>query len=301
MTKKAEILMGLPLSGKTTYIESLDKKDYDVIVSADVIKEEHPDYDPENAHLIHQYSVKEAERLMNEYSDLGYNIIMDSGSINNSYSKRIINMLKSKGYFIKLTHVKTPLLVCLDRNKERTRKVPEGEIISKSHREKAQFFKLSNLVDKVRVIDYFTNEHIFIDMDGVLAGQTTIPRINNQIDFVNSEVFVYQPPVEPVIDKFKELHEAGHTLYILSAIPTSISLSEKNGWLDKYFPIVPKERRFYVNQGIHKSEMLEGLRVKFKLNKNQVTLVDDYHNTLYDVLERRMNPMHISEFLTYKF
>lgn len=300
LEKKAIILMGLPLAGKTSWINSQDLKDY-IVVSADMIKEEHPDYDPENAHKLHQYSVEKAEDSMNIHSDYSRNIIMDSGSINNSYSKRIISMLKSKGYRVKLVHIKTPLLVCLDRNKERTRKVPEKEIIFKAQKENSQFFKLSEIVDEIEVVNYFTNEHIFIDMDGVLAAQTTLPKINGEIDFVNSEVFVYQKPVVPVIEKFKQLHEKGHTLYILSAIPTSISLEEKNDWLDKHFSIVPKERRFYVNQGKHKSEMLDDLRRKFKLNKNQVTLVDDYHNTLYDVLNRKMNPMHISEFLTFNF
>lgn len=300
LEKKAIILMGLPLAGKTSWINSQDLKEY-IVVSADTIKEEHPDYDPENAYKLHQYSVEKAEESMNRHSDYGRNIIMDSGSINNSYSKRIIAMLKSKGYQVKLVHVKTPLLVCLDRNKERTRKVPEKEIIFKAQKENSQFFKLSEIVDEIEVVNYFTNEHIFIDMDGVLAAQTTLPKINGEIDFVNSEVFVYQKPVTPVIEKFKNLHEKGHTLYILSAIPTSISLEEKNEWLDKYFSIVPKERRFYVNQGKHKSEMLDDLRRKFKLSRNQVTLVDDYHNTLYDVLNRRMNPMHISEFLTFNF
>lgn len=300
MEKKAIILMGLPLAGKTSWINSQKLDDY-IVVSADVIKEEHPDYDPENAHKLHEYSVEKAEESMNRHSDYGRNIIMDSGSINNSYSKRIINMLKSKDYQVKLVHIKTPLLVCLDRNKERARKVPEKEIIFKAQKENSQFFKLSEMVDDVEVFNYFTNEHIFIDMDGVLAAQTTLPKINGEIDFVNSEVFVYQKPVLPVIEKFKQLHKMGHTLYILSAIPTSISLEEKNDWLDKNFSIIPKERRFYVNQGKHKSEMLDDLRHKFKLKKNQVTLVDDYHNTLYDVLERKMNPMHISEFLTFNF
>jgi len=301
MSKKAIILMGLPLSGKTSWINSQDLTKWDVIVSADEIKEKHPDYDPNQAHKLHDYSVREAEMEMIKYSDLGLNIIMDGGSINNSYTIRIIDMLKSKNYSVKLVHIKTPLLVCLDRNRERVRKVPEEEIIKKARKETQQFYRLKDIVDEVDVHNYFTNEHIFIDMDGVLASQTTLPIINGEIDFVNSKVFKYQEPVMPVINKFKELQKKGHTLYILSAIPNSISYEEKNEWLDKHFSIVPKENRFYVNQGRHKAEMLENLRQKFKLSKQQVTLVDDYHNTLYDVLNRKMNPMHISEFLTFNF
>jgi len=238
---------------------------------------------------------------MKLYSDSKHNIIMDGGSINNSYTMRIINMLQVKGYSVKLVHVKTPLLVCLDRNLERVRKVPREEIIFKAQREKKQFNKLRELVDELEVVEYFTNEHIFIDMDGVLAAQTTLPIIDGKIDFVDSEVFIHQEPVMQVIKKFRKLAEAGHKLYVLSAMPTSISYKEKMAWLDENFDIVPEENRFFVNQGQHKAEMLNDLRKMLKLGKHQVTLVDDTHTTLYDVLEAKMNPMHVSEFLTYKF
>lgn len=299
--KKAIIMMGLPLSGKTTWInEQRDLLDY-FIVSADAIKEQHPDYKPDKAHLLHEYSVQRAEALMNNYAFSGHNLVMDSGSINNSYTVRIINMLHDRGYSVKLVHIKTPLLVCLDRNIERERKVPREEIIYKAQRERKQFNRLKEIVDEVEVVEYFTNEHIFIDMDGVIAAQTTLPIMDGRIDFVNSEVFTHQEPVMPVIDKLNSLANMGYTLYILSAAPTSISIQEKNDWLDKHFPIVPHERRFFVNQGRHKAEMLGDLRKKFKLDKRQVTLVDDYHTTLYNVLEDKMHPLHVSEFLTFDF
>ena len=299
--KKAIILMGLPLSGKSTWISNqVDISNY-IIVSADTIKETHPEYNPNKAYLLHRFSVDEAENLMNVYSNKGYNLIMDGGGINNSYTLRIINMLRSKGYLIKLVHVRTPLLVCLDRNELRERKVPKEEIVIKAQKEKKQFHILSEIVDEIEIAEYFTNKNIFVDMDGVLAAQTTLPVIDGKIDFVNSGVFTYQEPVMPVIEKLNELHNQGYNLYVLSAIPTSISLDEKNRWLDKYFPIVPKEKRFFVNQGKHKAEMLDNLRQMLKLDKRDVTLVDDYHDTLYSVLNLRMNPLHISEFLTHKF
>ena len=299
--KNAIILMGLPLAGKSTWIkEQTNLSDYK-IVSAEEIKINQIGYSPDKAYLFHEYSVNVAKELMTFYSDLEHDLIMDSGSINNSYSQEIINMLKSKDYKIKLVHIKTPLLICLDRNKIRDRKVPNEEIIKKSQIETKQFNKLKLIVDEYEVIDYFTNEHIFIDMDGVLASQTTLPIIDGKIDFVNSEIFKHQLPVMPVIEKFKSLNDKGYKLYILSAIPNSFSLKEKEEWLDEHFNIIPKENRFFVNQGKHKAEMLNDIRKMLKLKKQQITLVDDYHTTLYDVLESRMNPMHISEFLTYNF
>jgi predicted kinase len=294
--KHAILMMGLPLAGKSSWINKNLPGGFTVI-SADAIKEAHPDYNPLRAEDLHEYSVAQAEQQLTEKIALGDDVLLDGGSINNSYTVRIIERLKAHGYHIRLVHVKTPLLVCLDRNNRRERKVPAEEIAKKSAKENAQFHRLSALVDEVEVVNYFTNEHIFIDMDGVLAAQSTLPKFKGELDFVNSQIFTHQAPVAPIIEKCRELHEAGRTLYILSAAPTSISLEEKHEWLDRHVAFIPKERRFFVNQGRHKAEMLEGLRNKFKLDKQQVTLVDDYHNTLYDVLERKMNPIHPSEFL----
>lgn len=291
--------MGLPLAGKTTWInENIPMNQY--IVSADRIKETHPDYNPDDCEVLHEYSVSEAEKMMNELSDGQYDIIMDSGSINNRYTKRIIAMLKSKSYYVELVHVKTPYDVCLQRNKLRERKVPESAIIDKAIRENAQFYKLVELVDKVVVVNYFTNKNLFIDMDGVICALSTLPIINGEIDFVNSEIYKYLPPVTQVLDKLKILSNEGYNIYVLSATPNSFSVIEKNEWLDKHFPI-PKEYRYFVNQGKHKAEMLENLSVYLKLEKRNITMVDDMHDTLYSVKKRGMNSMHVSEFLIHKF
>ena len=299
--KKAIILMGLPNSGKTTWIkENINPTIYN-IVSADDLKENHKDYDPDNVtEELHEWSVFEAEKQVITLSDLEQNILLDGGSINNRYSVRIITMLKDKGYHITLVHVKTPYKVCIERNKLRERKVPEKAITDKALKELPQFHRLAELVDETEVSDYFSNQNIFVDMDGVIAAQTTLPIINNEIDFANGEVHKWQKPVKPVIDKLIELDNMGYTLYILSATANSIAYDEKQEWLDKYFNI-PRERRFFVNQGRHKAEMLDNLSRKFKLNKRDVLLIDDFHDILYKVKDRGMNSMHPSEFLTHDF
>ena len=142
---KAILFIGLPSSGKTTYIENNQLNNDYKIVSADEIKASHPDFNPKDPEPLHQWSVKEAERLMNEYSDQKINICMDSGGVNNSYSLRIINMLKDKGYYIKIIHMDTPLDVCLERNRNRERFVPEEAIIEKS-------YKIDSCVEKQKSI-----------------------------------------------------------------------------------------------------------------------------------------------------
>jgi len=299
----AIITLGLPLSGKTTEIKKrinsgiLDAYEF---ISADEMKENHPDYDPNDAEPLHEWSVSEAEKTIDSCIALKTSFVFDSGSINNRYTIRIMNKLIEADFRIHLIYVKTPYTVCLERNKKRTRKVPEKAITDKALKEVSQFHKLKKLADLVTIVDYFTYEHIFVDMDGVLAAQSTLPIINGKIDFVNGEIHKWQAPVQPVIDKLNLLKLAGKKIHILSATPNSFSTEEKNKWLDEYFNI-PKEDRYFVNQGRHKAEMLDNLRRRMKLDHSQVVLVDDVHSTLTTVAELGMRPMHISEFLTHKF
>jgi len=149
--KKAILFIGLPGSGKSTYIRQNIYGSTYMIVDADKIKETHPDFDPNAPETVHQWSVKKAEEEMNRLSDIGYNICMDSGGVNNSYQLRIINMLKQKGYHIELIYMDTPLEICLERNRFRRRKVPEHAIIEKSQ-------KLLNCLEKqLPLIDKFTH------------------------------------------------------------------------------------------------------------------------------------------------
>lgn len=301
--KKATILMGLPLSGKTTWFEEMVDQgmfnDY-LYISADVFKTTHPEYNPNNSEKLHEWSVTEAENVLITAGLDNKDIIFDSGSINNRYTFRIIDFLNKQGYYITLVHIKTPYSVCLERNKRRERKIPEKAITDKALKEISQFYKIEEMVDDVIVVDYFTNYHIFVDMDGVIAAQSTLPIINNEIDFVNGEIHRWQKPVSQMINILNDLSNIGHDIYILSATPNSFSTQEKNDWLDEHFDINPN-KRFFVNQGRHKAEMLENLTRKFKFEKTDVLLVDDIHETLYKVKDKGMNAMHISEFLTYNW
>ena len=150
--KNSILFIGLPGSGKTTFIQN-NIRDYN-IVDADQIKISHPDWDPLCPELVHDWSVKKAEEEMNRLSDLGVNICMDSGGVNNRYSIRIINMLKSKGYNVELIHMDTPLDICLKRNFERDRKVPECVITDKSKMIDKCVDQQKKLVHKYRKVEY---------------------------------------------------------------------------------------------------------------------------------------------------
>lgn len=296
------MLAGLPLAGKTTWIrenEELLPKNFEYI-SADVLKESHKEYDPNKAELLHEWSVKAAKTELQGCSTKGYNIVFDTGSINNNYTINILKELRDKNYNIVIVHVKTPYKICLERNKLRTRKVPENNITDKALKEISQIYKIAEYADRLITIDYFTNAHIFVDMDGVIAAQSALPIIDGEIDFVNGEIHRWQEPVELVINKLKALEARGTQLYILSATPNSFSSEEKHEWLDNHFNI-SRNKRFFVNQGKHKAEMLDNLRRRMKMEKRDVTLIEDTHSTIRDVVDRGMNGIHISEFLTTKF
>ena len=157
--KKAILFIGLPGSGKTTIVRRDYSKNF-IVVSADEIKQKHPNYNPADPEPLHQWSVKEAETQMNLLSDQGVSICMDSGGVNNSYSLRIIKMLKSKGYHITLVYVEAPLEICLKRNQKRERKVPEAAIIEKSKMIASCLEKQKSLVDDYILIPY-TEERKF--------------------------------------------------------------------------------------------------------------------------------------------
>jgi hypothetical protein len=67
---------------------------------------------------LHQWSVKKGRELMIDLSDKGVDICMDSGGVNNSYSLRIMNMLKIKD-IIYTCLCRYTLDVCIEKEKKR--------------------------------------------------------------------------------------------------------------------------------------------------------------------------------------
>ena len=292
--KKAVLFIGLPGSGKTTIIKE-QYSNYNV-VSADVIKETHPDYDPKNSEKIHEWSVSEAEKQMGLLSDKGKDICMDSGGVNNSYSLRIMSMLKSKGYHLTLVYVDTPVHVCFERNKSRERQVPEAAIFDKAQKLEDCLIKQKLVVDNFIHIPYFTNKNIFIDMDGVLAHYQKLVRDERgNVDYVNHNIFLRGLPVKPVIDtlyKFKDSR-----MFILSASPNSFCNKQKTDWLKEHFPIVQEDDIIFVGKAEYKPIILGQLLQKYKIDKKDCTFIDDFHDLLIGGLNLGINAMHPSELL----
>ena len=300
----AVIMFGLPAAGKSTWIDSYLKEFPETkVVCADKIKEKIMGYNPEFSYLVHQESVELAKREVLRLATLAEDrILMDGGGINNNYTKSIIIELKKLGYYVKLVHIDTPLKVCLERNQLRKdanlRFVPEEEIIKKSNKLISAYHNIIDLVDEVERVSYYTDTHVFIDMDGVVAAYQTLQRDEyGNVDFVNNKVFLYAPPVMPVIEKLRADQLRGKKLYILSASANSICNEEKLQWLSKYMAFINPNDVYFVGNKEYKVVMLEALLKKLAINKKDCVLIDDWHDTIDKGLKRGIKVIHPSNYL----
>lgn len=291
----AYIMMGLPLAGKSTWIENNTELLKNCkIVSADFHIMKSKNYDPNKTHELHEWAVKEVEKETYSHIENKTSFIMDAGGINNSYTLRIIDKLKENNNFqVVLVHVKTPLSVCIGRLKQRERQVPIDNIIEKASLEEKQFNRLKNIVDEVILVPYFKNEYTFVDMDGVIASLATLPKWEGKVDYVNSDIHAFRKPVLPVIKKLGDPSK----VYILSASPTSMSTAHKNKWLDENFN-VSNENRFFVNSMSNKLEMFKDLHRYMKVKPYQTMLIEDNHQIVSEGQSQGFNVIHVSQYLT---
>jgi len=299
--KKAKIMLGLPGSGKTTFASTYSDLGFK-IVSADDIRISHPDYDPKFPELLQDLCTKLAKKQLIDFSEVGYNILMDGGGINNHYTEDIILHLKSYEYEVEVIFIDTPVSVCIERNRARIKNgkrfVPESEIIRKYYKLKDSVERLSECADKFTHIEYFTNDVFFVDMDGVVAEYQEIPRDEQgNINFVEYNIFKNAKPVHHTLDILRELAKF-HKIIILSASPNSICNREKRDWLKLHAPFINEKNVYFVGNKDYKWIMLKNLMSMYNLEPKQCTLVDDEHAILEAARPLGLNIMHISKFLT---
>lgn len=303
--REAVIMLGLPASGKSTYIKEhyIDvNPDNHVIVSADNIRINHPNYDPKHPEAIHEECVELAEIEMYRLASLHTNIVMDGGAINNSYTLRIIKYLRAMyNYHIKVVYINTPVRICIARNNERIIKnerfVPRSAILDKSYMLTKVINNIVPVADEFINVKYFTNKYIFADMDGCLAGyQDLACDEHGNVDFVNNQAFKYAKPVFEIIKNITKNFESNN-IFILSASPNSICNADKLDWLKTYMPYLNSFNIFFVGNKNYKTIMLENLMRKLDIKSNEILLLDDDHKTLEDAKKLGVNTMHPSTFL----
>ncbi len=332
MISKFSYFLGLPASGKSTYLQenypnilhliewltSILDKPFDecnldkiiqtiednlcinetIVISADEIKPLLKGYTDEHPEVVHEESVQITRKIIFAIADsskINCNVILDGGGINNHYNLSIIDYLRNKNVD-KITCIffDTPVEVCINRLQGRTRKVPIEDIYKKNLRIEACKNKYIPLVDEFIRVDYFTNKYLLLDMDGTLAcyGKVKLD-INGNSDFVSSELFKNLKPVKHIID-FVKKHYDMKNVYIVTACANSIAWNEKNEWLDKYFPEIPVENRMFVGNKNYKHVFIEQFAHKMKWNVKDVCLIDDFHDTLKKCNEIGINAVHPS-------
>jgi predicted kinase len=95
------------------------------VVDSDDIKKEHPDFDPKQPHLIHEWSSVEATRRFYGKLADGESFIFDGTGTNAEKYISMINEAHRAGFNVAVVYVKVTLATSLKRNAERERTVPE--------------------------------------------------------------------------------------------------------------------------------------------------------------------------------
>lgn len=160
--KQFIIMMGLPKSGKSTFVYRELKKDNNVVVSADSLRQliYGQDFYPNGESVVwavHQYMLQE---LMKQNS----NIIIDNTNKSKDRRSSLIKAAKDMGYNVIGVMMATPYDVCLKRAEEEGFPVDVLADATKNwdNPEKEEGF------DKILVIDHdkYTNQNKDQDVQG---------------------------------------------------------------------------------------------------------------------------------------
>lgn len=115
------------------------------------------------------------------------------------------------------------------------------------------------------------NPNIFIDMDGTIAKWQSV----GPDTFCKRGYFSSLPQIESMVEATKYLIKKGYKVFILSAVlRDDHSEYDKNAWLDKYLPEIPRINRIFVPYGSSKDAFVSH-------HENDI-LVDDYNDNLND-------------------
>jgi len=147
----------------------------------------------------------------------------------------------------------------------------DGESISYTDRKSGETFEETMPEISTERSDSW---RLFVDMDGTLNVFAT--DLSGPEELYEPGYFLNRPPQESVIAAVNELIEKYPSrIYILSAVlpDSSTALSEKNEYLDKYLPNLPRHQRVFTLCGQRKGDAIASL------SQNDF-LLDDYTKNL---------------------
>ena len=123
------------------------------VVDCDAWKARHPDYDPKNPGVVHEWSSNMAEAEFYSRMERRESFIMDGTLTNVEKSVVKINEAKALGYNVVICFVKVALATALQRNANRERVVPESIVCEKFALIGTCVDILSRYADEVRTIE----------------------------------------------------------------------------------------------------------------------------------------------------
>lgn len=142
-------------------------------------------------------------------------------------------------------------------------------------------------------------KYVFIDMDGTIA-EWGYPdgRISGEYQFGD---YVNKQPINDVIAEIYNLYSNSedYIVYVLSAVPNTKAIFEKNSWLDAYF-VIPYQNRIFIRNDEDKIDIIKFVLDKFYglAPEGNAILVDDKKELLLKATEIGIEAIHPTKIIT---
>lgn len=155
---KLTLMVGIPGSGKSTYASKI-MSEYDITLSLDTIRESiYGDANQQGQQEIDLFF-----SLLKEAVKHNKSILIDNTNL--VHERRLKIIMLCPGYDVDIIVMQTPYSVCVKRNKERTRQVPDHVIGSMLKtqgdlRNDPRFHLISGEVSKVTYISHLSKDLI---------------------------------------------------------------------------------------------------------------------------------------------
>lgn len=251
--KKLRVLIGLPLSGKSTYAMKLlqDEKDW-FRVSRDDIRITM--FGTEHDISIEGFVSKVQNMLLLKALKADKNVVVDNCNIRASYRNELFQLARSVGDVLYEEVVfNTSLQECIERNKSRARKVPEDvlvkfakegrDILWGKYKPHVEFIAKSETSSLMQ--DPTLPKAIMCDLDGTMA------LMNGRNPF-DASTCDQDLPNTPVIETLKLFDDAGYTIIFCSGRedkfkePTERFISQHFTSNKQDYAEKPFERSYYL-------------------------------------------------------
>jgi predicted kinase len=122
------------------------------VVDCDDIKASHPDYDPKNPSALHEWSSREALKVMLTQIGCGFSVVYDSTGTNLDKLSMFATLARAAGMKVHAVYVTCSVETALRRNRARARSVSDAVVREKHAAAAMTWPVLRTLVDSAEVL-----------------------------------------------------------------------------------------------------------------------------------------------------